>query len=96
MSEPKTTDLVTRLRADRSGQTVDVACSLDDLCLEAADEIERLRKALIPFANVARSRTVRDALSFGKAAPRLRLTRDQFSQSEGIDPWAFAEALKLT
>lgn len=37
------TNLVARLRADRAGQATAVACDLDDLCIEAADEIERLR-----------------------------------------------------
>lgn len=36
-------DIVDRLRDMKMGAAVDVACALDDLCIEAAKEIERLR-----------------------------------------------------
>jgi hypothetical protein len=41
-------DLAKRLRSyakDQGG-----SCKIDDTCAEAADEIERLRAALVPFA----------------------------------------------
>lgn len=66
------------------------------ILLRATNRLEEYHKALIPFANAARSPIVQDALTFGRDAPHLKLTRDPFSRSEGIDPWAFAEALKLT
>lgn len=45
MSEAVQDDLVERLRDMRSGTGVELACALDDLCLEAAAEIARLRAA---------------------------------------------------
>jgi hypothetical protein len=45
-SDIPTTDLVERLRDMRAGDAVTVACLTDDLCIEAADEIERLRSII--------------------------------------------------
>lgn len=91
MNDPQTTDLPAELRRLAEGNVGPLAGAAME---KAADEIERLRKALVPFANAARTRVVQDALSFGRDAPKLGLSRG-FGMTQ-LDPWDFAEALKLT
>lgn len=95
-TETATTILHDASREELETALIDQGCLVAKLSQALRDrdaEITRLRSALVPFANTARSLVVRDALSFGDAPPDLTITRG-FGVVK-ISPSAFALAKEV-